>query len=142
LALVDGHGCHVNEYKTLEVFAGHKIWLVKEEANTSAACQSYDQSVAKTDKGIVRPIFDTDKKTRKYLQWQLIAICLEGLKKVPKEKWIESHIKVNMHPDHRVGLEEWLKRIDNAIETGERFFKERINDIYNAMPSFFEESYT
>jgi hypothetical protein len=126
-------------YKTLEVFADHKIWLVKEEADTSSAYQSYDQSVAKTDKGIVCPIIDmVKKKLGVILQWQLIAIWLEGLKKVPKEKWIESHIKVNMHPNHCVGLKELLKHIDNAIETGELFFKERINDMYNTMPAIWK----
>jgi hypothetical protein len=136
---LDGYGSHVNVYKNLEVLVDHKIWLVKEEADTSSACQSYDQSVAKTDKKIVRPIIDTVRKKLGVIsQWHLIAICLEGLKNVPKEKWIELHIKVNMHPDHHVGLEEWLKCIDNAIETGERFFKEHINDMYDAMPAVWK----
>jgi CBS-domain-containing membrane protein len=83
---LDGYGSHVNVYETLEVFVDHKIWLVKEEADTSSACQSYDQSVAKTDKRIVRPIIDTVRKKLGVIsQWHLIAICLEGLKNVPKE---------------------------------------------------------
>jgi hypothetical protein len=47
-----------------------------------------------------------------------------------------------MHPDHHVGLEEWLKCIDNAIETGERFFKEHINDMYDAMPAVWKNHLT
>jgi len=33
-------------------------------------------------------------------QWYLIAVTICSQMKVDKQKWIESFIKVNMHPKH------------------------------------------
>jgi hypothetical protein len=50
---------------------------------------------------------------------------------------VNSFKKVNMQPDHRVLLSEWLDRIREQIFTGERFFKERENSIFDAMPAIW-----
>jgi hypothetical protein len=46
---LDGFGSHL-EGRALEVFADHKILIIKEEGDTSQVCQAYDKDVAKADK--------------------------------------------------------------------------------------------
>ncbi len=52
-----------------------------------------------------------------------------------KESWISPCEKVNLHPHRRIPIDEWLKKIDAKIQTGERFFKERDNNLFDAMPA-------
>ena len=42
---------------------------------------------------------------------------------------------MNLHPHRRIPIDEWLKKIDAKIQTGERFFKERDNNLFDAMPA-------
>ena len=46
---LDGYGSHL-QGEALQVFAHHKILIVKEEGDTSQVCQAYDKDVAKADK--------------------------------------------------------------------------------------------
>ena len=46
---LDGFGSHL-EGRALQVFADHKILIIKEEGDTSQVCQAYDKDVAKADK--------------------------------------------------------------------------------------------
>ena len=41
-----------------ENFTKLNIWIVKEEADTSQTCQSYDQLQAKKEKSCMRPLVD------------------------------------------------------------------------------------
>jgi hypothetical protein len=43
--------------------------------------------------------------------------------------------KVNLHPHHCAPIEECLKHIDSKLQTGKRFFKERKNELFDAMPA-------
>jgi hypothetical protein len=63
-------------------------------------------------------------------------LCIQGLKKVKKEAWIDSFKKVNLHPEHRVAFPDWIKRIDEKLISGERFFKNR-SSLYDAMPALW-----
>ena len=40
-----------------------------------------------------------------------------------------------MHPDYRVVVEEWLRRIDSQVAVGERFFKSETSGMFKAMPA-------
>lgn len=133
---LDGFGSHLEE-EALQVFAAHNILVVKEEGDTSHINQAYDQSVAKTDKLKIRDIIDSVRSHRKgklLHQFDLVACCIAGLKKVPGDAWEKSFIKVNLHPDHRVNFDEWVKRIDTTLVTGEKFFVGR-RSLYDAMPA-------
>ena len=46
---LDGFGSHL-QGRALQVFADHKILIVKEEGDTSQVCQAYDKDAAKGDK--------------------------------------------------------------------------------------------
>jgi len=141
---LDGYGSHLNVYKTLKIFSDYKIMLVKEEGDTSHVNQAYDQSVAKADKRHVREWLEKIRhKIGIFNQWTLISTCLVALKSVLPSTWEDSFKKVNLHPDYRVPFDEWLKRIDDQLETGERFFVEREASMFDAMPCGkpFLESY-
>jgi hypothetical protein len=47
---LDGFGLHCNIHLAQKIFADHKIFIIKEEADTSQTNQSYDQLTAKKDK--------------------------------------------------------------------------------------------
>lgn len=44
-----------------------------------------------------------------------------------------------MHPDHRVGIEQWLRRIDSQVAVGERFFKSETSGMFKAMPAVWKD---
>ena len=52
--IIDGFGPHTSSPEAMEIYAKHKILLVKEEGDTSHVCQAYDQKVAKDDKATMR----------------------------------------------------------------------------------------
>ena len=54
----DGFKSHLLE-TCLPIFTNHKIYLVKEEGDTSHLCQAYDQMVAKADKLHFHSLLDT-----------------------------------------------------------------------------------
>ena len=77
--------------EALKVFHEHKIFVVKEEGDTSAVNQPYDQSVAKAEKANIRDLLDQIRfKLGVIDQWDLIGICCNALKKVGKDAWISS----------------------------------------------------
>ena len=72
-----GFGSHVNVDAANENFTKLKIWIMKEEADTSQTCQVYDQLQAKKEKSCMRPLVDlVASHCRVINQWQLIVICL------------------------------------------------------------------
>ena len=50
LKIIDGLGAHLTSYKAMKMQYDTKILTVKEEAETSHACQADDSKVAKFDK--------------------------------------------------------------------------------------------
>jgi hypothetical protein len=140
---LDGFSSHLNVPSAMEAFHRHKIFIVKEEGDASDTNQPYDQSVAKSDKANIRHLLDSTRtKLGNVTQWDLIAVCIIALKKVKKESWIQSFRKVNLHPDFRVSFHEWLQKIQEKIETGERFFKERANSLFDALPAVWRNMTT
>jgi len=47
-------------------------------------------------------------------QWFCVAVAIRSQMKVPKQRWIESFIKVNMDPKHQVTFNEWIKKLDEC----------------------------
>ena len=133
---MDGYGSHVNVHTAHETFARYKIFVFKEEGDSSATNQSYDQEVAKLDKKGLRDCLTTVNRQVKMDQWYLISLAIEAQLRVPPECWIRSHIKVNTHPKHRVSFEEWMKKLDKRglLLSGESFFQTR-RSLYDAMPA-------
>ena len=121
---LEGFGSHVNVTEAQKVFHEHKIFVVKEEGDTSAVNQPYDQSVAKADKANILDLLDQIRfKLGVIDQWDLIGICCNALKKVGKDAWISFFKRVNLlHPDYRVDFVEWLMGIDGSLQCGEGTF--------------------
>jgi hypothetical protein len=141
LMSLDGYGSHLQP-KALVVFAEHNIEVLKEEGDTSHVNQAYDQSVAKTDKRLIREKNDMLKSARtgnnKVVdQYDTVGCCISALLDYPEKDWINSFIKVNMHPDHRVSFKLWLERIEESVKTGEKYFKGRLT-LYDAMPAVWK----
>ena len=119
---LDGYGSHLKE-DALEIFANYRIMVVKEEGDSSQTNQAYDQLVAKEDKRIVSEMIDHLRAHNKSLlinQKYLIGISIHAISLVEAKTWEKSFIRVNMNPDHRVGIEQWLRRIDSQVAVGER----------------------
>jgi hypothetical protein len=95
---------------TLEMFHEYKIFIGKEEGETSQVNQPYDQATAKEDKQQIYELLDSIHFQLKSMitQWELIGVCVHALKKVSSESWVSSFIKVNLHPDHCTSFSEWL----------------------------------
>ena len=138
---LDGFGSHVNVGTALKVFHEHKIFIIKEEGDTSQVNQAYDQWVAKRDKSMMRDALNTVRGHLgcKMDQWYLIAVAVDALKKVGADPWIDSFKKVNMHPATRVSGEEWLKILDaRGVLSAEKFFDKRTS-LYDAMPAVWKK---
>lgn len=132
---LDGFGSHLDP-RAYETFLDHKIYVVQEGGDTSHVNQPYDQAVAKSDKGNIRKYLDLHHANKQLTQWTLITLCIQGLKKVSKSSWIESFKKVNLHPDHRVGIADWIRKIQAHLVSSEKFFKNRTS-LYDAMPNLW-----
>jgi hypothetical protein len=118
----------------------HKILVVKEEGDTSHVNQAYDQSVAKRDKALMRQNLELVRKSLGSVnidQYYLIAVAIDAQKRVSKQSWIESFVKVNMHPKHRVSFDEWIETLDRRglLVSGEKFFDKRTS-LYDAMREY------
>jgi hypothetical protein len=112
--------------------------IVKEEGDTSAANQPYDQHLAKSDKRCIHELLDLFHVLLKLVsQSDLIVICIKALKKVSAQMWIASFKKVNLHPDHSTSFVERIKKINKKVEVGEHFFSKCNNSCFEAMPSFW-----
>ena len=98
---------------------------------SSAINQAFDKFVARAGKKraarviamMVRshivPIID---------QWYLILVGLAMLRDCASSNvWQNSFIAVNMHPDYRLDLDDWLHKIAPAVNAADKFEKEEIN---------------
>jgi hypothetical protein len=137
--LFDGFGSHLGT-EALKIFAEYKIHCAKEERDSSDTDQAYNQLVAKADKRILRE--SPDKAGGRIYgiinQKVMIGLVIRNfLSQVPSKTWVESFVAVNLHPDGRILFEEWLKKIDSKIQTGERFFKVRNRSLFDAMSALW-----
>jgi hypothetical protein len=133
----DGYSSHLSA-AAYDTFREHKIFLVQEDGDTSQTNQPYDQYKAKADKRSIKDLQDMMRVHSKeaFNQYSLIMICIQAFKKAQPKSLIDSFKKVNMHPEFRVSAMDWIKRIDDQIQTGERFFKGR-SSLYDAMPQMW-----
>ena len=126
-------------------FKNALIEAAKEEANTSALNQAYDQHIAKQDKLNIREKLDHVRMKKSFTtinQMKLVVICISGLvsKEDPdqnKKAWIASFKKVNCHPCYRTPFKEWTVKIEQHLETGNRFFVKRTS-LFDAMPAVWK----
>ena len=143
LKMIDGFGAHTSSEKAMEIYAKHKIVLLKEEADTSHACQMYDQKVAIDDKKSMRQslayLRQSNKLTKGTIDgWALIHVALAAVRELSPDSWIYSANKVNLKPSTRVPFGEWCARISHYLQGGESSFKpEVVRDAYTALSPFW-----
>ncbi|GFH45620.1 hypothetical protein CTEN210_02094 [Chaetoceros tenuissimus] len=137
---LDGYNAHVHCTEALQMFADHKIFVVKEEGESSQVNQAYDQNAAREDKtGMRESLNKVSRVYEKIDQWKLTAIAITAQLRTTKETWITSFKRVNMHPSTRVSAEEWLKKLDEkGVLAGEKFFEKRTT-LYDAMPAVWKD---
>jgi hypothetical protein len=121
---------------------------VKEESNTSALNQAYDQLIAKTDKVNIRYLLDSIRSALHHpiSQSQLVVICIKALvgkddAYTNKDAWVASFRKVNCHPDYREPFRDWCIKIEGDLNTGDMFFKDRTS-LFDAMPAVWKNMKT
>jgi hypothetical protein len=73
-------------------------------------------------------------------QETIIAVCIDALIKVKPDAWVESFKMVNQHLHFRVDFEQWCKRIESKLATGERFFVNHVG-LYDAMSTFWKQMF-
>ena len=143
LKFIDGFGPHTSSERAMEIYADHKILLLKEDGDTSHVCQLYDQKVAIDDKKSMRQslayLRQSNKLTKGTIDgWQLIHVALAAVRELDPDSWIYSANKVNLKPSTRVPFGEWCTRIAHYLQGGESSFKpEVVRDPYTALSPFW-----
>ncbi len=97
--------------------------------------------MAKEDKKVIRDLLNLLQSHQKLAiikQETIIAVRIDALRKVKPDAWVESFKKVNQHPHFRVDFEQWCKRIESELATGERFFVNRVG-LFDTMPAFWKQ---
>tara|TARA_B110001452_G_scaffold205333_1_gene175349 strand:+ start:90 stop:1757 length:1668 start_codon:yes stop_codon:yes gene_type:complete len=140
--IIDGFGAHTCSSEAMEVYAKHKILLVKEEGDSSHVNQSYDQKVAKDDKSNMRSSLAylrmSSTVTKNVVDgWQLIHVGLAAVRALDPDAWVSSFKKVNLHPHFRVDFPTWCLRISHFLQGGESFKGRDVVDEYLLLPSFW-----
>ena len=143
LKIIDGFGAHTSSERAMEVYSAAKILLLKEDAETSHACQMYDQKVATDDKKSMRQSLAYLRQSNKLVKstidgWQLIHVALAAVRELDADSWIYSANKVNLKPSTRISFDEWCVRISHYLQGGEHSFKpEVVRDAYTALSPFW-----
>jgi ribosomal protein L12E/L44/L45/RPP1/RPP2 len=135
LEILDGFSSHHSSPKVLQIYYDHKILQAKEEGDTSQLCQLYDQEPAKCDKVSLRSGVDMLRQAASVTlgvvdQWALVGVGLMAVRQgtANPQMWINSAIKVNLHPDHRKPFSEWLEDKRSFLEGGKEFKIEDYSD--------------
>ena len=138
---LDGFGSHVNVNDAHKIFEAYKIMVVKEEGDTSQVNQAYDQLTAKEDKRLLNCNLIQVKKTLKehMSQWHLIKIAANAQMKIKTLVWMNSFIRVNMHPKYRMEFNAWIEKLEKKgiMESGKLFYNNFNCGMYDAMPAFW-----
>ena len=105
--------------------------------------QAFDRWVAKAGKKRARDLIDLLRRSNIVPiidQWFLVNVGLAMLRDCDKSNvWEASFIAVNMHPTHRVGIEDWLDKIRGFTKAGEKFDDEVV-DLSALLPKVWLET--
>ena len=139
---LDGFKAHF-ENEMLVVLADLNILCACESRDSSAINQAFDKFVARAGKkraarviammarSHVVPIID---------QWHLVLVGLAMLRDCSNSNvWQNSFIAVNMHPEYRLDLDDWLKKIAPAVNASDKFEKENVN-LSDMLPKQWKET--
>ena len=128
IEILDGFAAHFNSPEALQIYYDHKIIQVKEEGDSSQVNQTYDQCVARQDKrennlGLSLARHAAVATRGVVDQWDLVDIALMAVREGVRNPslWVNSAIKVNLHPFHRKSFPEWLEKIRFFLQDRQSF---------------------
>ena len=95
---------------------------------------------AKEDKRNMWTLLDSTRSILnvQLVQWKVIAVCIVAVKASTRGAWINSFIRVNLHPDHQLSFVDWIKKIESQVVSGGSFFKCRTS-LYDILPQFWKQ---
>ena len=77
----------------------------------------------------IKPIVD---------QWDLVLVGLAMVRDSAESRvWESSFIAVNMHPENRLGIEDWLKKIHADVTVASKFETEDLDDLKALRPAIW-----
>lgn len=149
IEFLDGFRSHENNLEANKARTTAKVRSIKEESQTSHACQAYDQEMAKQDK---KNCADTlakqrfakrhDPKGKSLNQWDLVIVVIEIVRMTRKNTWICSFRRVNLTPSTRVGFAEWCKKISGFMAKGSGYkpgtAEPTAMEKYSLLPDFYQ----
>ena len=127
----DGFGAHTKSIMQLVQMAQANFICAVENRDSSEMNQAFDKWVAKAGKKRARNAIDMLRRANidpMIDQWTLVMVGLAMLRDCDQSNvWECSFIAVNMHPLHRIPLEDWLDKIRGFTRAAEKFEDEVIN---------------
>ena len=142
LLAFDGFKCHMDP-EMLVGFADQLILCLVENRDSSAINQAFDKLVARSGKKRAEHVISMMQRSHVVPvidQWYLVLVTLAMLRDcAASDVWQNSFIAVNMHPDYRLSIEDWLKKITPAVLGADKFEKENI-DLAEMLPKAWIET--
>ena len=138
----DGFKVHLDS-EMLVYFADRNILCLCENRDSSAINQAFDKLVARAGKKRAAAVISM--MTRSHVvpiidQWYLVLVVLAMLRDCAASNvWQNSFIAVNMHPNYRLDLQSWLKKIHPAVLSADKFEQEHI-DLAEMLPKAWKET--
>jgi hypothetical protein len=129
----DGFKSHLKNLTELIDMAEHNILAVVEGRDSSEINQAFDRFVAKAGKK--RANITLDHLRRSHIApvidaWMLVLVGLNMLRDCTNSNvWQNSFIAVNMHPWHRIGVEDWIQKISPFVNAADKFEAEVVDEV-------------
>ena len=99
--------------------------------------QAFDRFVARAGKKRAALLLDDLRRshiTPVIDKWYLCLVALDMLRDCTESKvWEASFLAVNMHPNARIGVEEWLRKISGFVVAAEKF-EDEVIDVAELLP--------
>ena len=130
--LFDGCIVHLKNLSELIKMADSNVLALNEGRDSSEINQAFDRFVAKAGKR--RAAITLDHLRRSHIQpvidgWMLVLVGLQMLRDCAASRvWENSFVAVNLHPHHRIGLDDWLQKIAHFVAGADKFEEEHIDE--------------
>ena len=138
----DGFKSHLDP-AMLVGFRDKNVLCAVENRDSSAINQAFDKLVARSGKkraSRVISLMQRSHVTPIIDQWYLVLVTLAMLRDCAEtDVWQNSFIAVNMHPDCRVGFDEWIQKISPAVASADKFEEEGEVDLAELLPRAWRE---
>ena len=141
--LFDGCIIHLKNLAELLHMADNNVLALNEGRDSSAINQAFDRFVARAGKR--RAAITLDQIRRSHINpvidgWMLVLVGLQMLRDCSASRvWENSFVAVNLHPHHRISLEDWLQKIGHFVEAAEKF-EEEVIDEYELLPAEWKKT--